>query len=314
MADEAESVWSKAGPASFEVPGFEKCVFPVWMQVKSEHGIREVARDVPWVDGQTVDDTGLTSRVWRTQILFLNDLMDDEGIGTTPQLYPDRLELLERILESRQVGTLNLPFKRNIRAKAIRWERTADMERRDCESLEVTWKVDNENKLDAPKAAGISAHVSLVLQMQQATFEAERAGLGGATWEDLTLLASQLEALINTPSDMRDNVAQKCHRIVAACDTVLNAVDRNEKEIGFTDPATAVAYRALWAFRNLADASEEQAREGRPDIVSIVTTSTTNIWEFATELGKDPDELIRLNPNIEDVNDIDPGTPVNCPQ
>lgn len=314
MADEAEPVWSKMAPASFEVPGLDKCAFPVAGQWSCDGAIREVARSVPWVDGEQIDETGCAADVHQVTAVFFNDLMDEEGIGTTPQLYPDRLELLIRIFKSRQTGTLNLPLVRNIRAKAVRWRRIATDEKREYEILEITFKEDNEAKLDAPRAAGITAHVSLTRQIQEAAFEAEREGLGGPNWEDITLLASQLEALLNAPGEMRDNVAQKAHRIVSACDTVLNAADRNEQDVGFRDPATAKAYRALWAFRNLVAASEQQAREGRPDIVTLTTKTATNIWEFAIGLGLDPEELIRLNAQIEDINDIDPGTPVNCPQ
>jgi hypothetical protein len=314
MADDSEPVWGKTSPASFEVPGFDQCIFPVAGEWSCDGSIREVSRSVPWVNGEQLDETGCAADVHQVVAVFFNDLMDEEGIGTTPQLYPDRLELLIRIFKSRQTGTLNLPLMRNIRAKATRWRRIATDDKREYEILQITFKEDNEAKLDAPKAAGVTAHVSLSLQMQDAQFEAERAGLGGAQWEDLTLLASQLEAALNAPAEMRENVSQKAHRIVSACDTVLTAVDRNEQEVGFRDPATAVAYRALWAFRNLVAASEEQAREGRPDIVVLTTKLATNIWEFAISLGKDPQELIDLNPQIEDLNDIDPGTPVNAPK
>jgi hypothetical protein len=308
-----ERIWDKMGPASFEIEGYPKVVFPVWNQLEGSHGVRVVARAVPWVDGEQLDETGLTAKEWATESLFLNDLSNEIGIGTDPPLYPDRLELLETVLEQKKTGTLHLPWRRNIRCKAVTWRRRASVEMQDCETFSVQWKCDNENKLKDPsKGSGVRANIAY--RVEQARFEAERAGIGGFSWEDITTFASQLEAIVAAPGLFLEDIGQKANRVSRACDSILGSFQK--AGIGrnmLLDPGGSIAFGAIRDLRDLADGAEEEARGVPNRVVSRRSPIDGSIWQIAMlpDWAQDPEQMLRINPQIPDPNWITKGTTLN---
>lgn len=313
MADQAEQVWNTCEPASFEVPGLPRCIFPVWGRLEADQSVRVAARSIPWVDGEELDETGLGARTWTCEAAFINDISKFEnGIGDNPPLYPDRLELLERIFQSKKTGTLHLLWKRNIRAKLVQFRRIGDDSRRDCEVVALTFKEDNEAKLDAQTATGVAVQVNTRLQVAKATFDAERSGMWDGSWENITLLASQLEAALNAPGDFLEDIGQKAHRVQAAIDRIFAAFQTNtEGRDGMRDPEGAAAWRQLFLLRMLAEDAEAQARAGRPTVIVVRVPRDTSIWAFSAQNDQDPDLLLRLNPQVEDPNWIPAGTQLN---
>lgn len=305
-----EPIWSKAKPASFEVEGRPKVLFPVWNNVEGSHGIRVVGRQVPFVDGEQLDETGCTAKEWTTDIPFFNDLVDSEpGIGASPVLYPDRLELLESVFELRKTGTLHLPWRRNIRCKAITWRRVATTDRFDGETLVVQWRQDNENKLDNP-SAGAGLKVSLSFEVQQAVFEAEREGMWDGSWEQLTTLSSQLESAMSAPAEFKADVLHKANRVVRCCETIINAFSTNV--LGrdtMNDASGSRAHSRVRRIRDAAARAEAEAREGRPRVRTRRTPVSGSIWSISRLPGwmYDPYDLLDLNPNLPDPNDIPVG-------
>jgi hypothetical protein len=307
-------IWHKMKPASFEIPGMPKVIFPIWERVEGSHGIRAVARAVPWVDGEQLDETGLTAKEWATEHPFINDLCDLEpGIGKDPPLYPDRLELLETVLEQRKTGTLNLPWRRNIRCKALSWRRVASVERQDCEILSVQWKEDNENKLANPSSSS-GVRANLAYQVEQARFACEREGIGGFAWEDVTLLASRLETVVAAPGAFLQDVAQKAQRFERAVDSIMGSFSRatggRDQLLG---PEGAEAYRYLFGLKELASHAESEARGLPLKVVTWPAPFDGSIWAICQAPGwqdQDPQELLRINPRIPDPNWIPKGTPI----
>jgi len=50
------------------------------------------------------------------------------------------------------------------------------------------------------------------------------------------------------------------------------------------------------------------------EVIVKIVRNPTNLYEIAVAAGKDIGMVFDLNPQIEDPNDIDPGTPVNLPK
>lgn len=311
MPDDESSIWSRLKPSSFEVQGRPRVVVPVWNRIEGSHGIRAVSRAIPWVNGEQLDETGTTAKEWSTEHPFINDLHQGEpALGDTPILYPDRMELFEAILELRKTGTLHLPWRRNIRCKAISWRRTATVEQQDCETLVVQWKEDNENKLENPSVgAGVRANIKYVVE--QARFEAERAGIWDGSWEDITLLASQLEAAVAAPGLFLEDIGQKANRVVRACDSIIESHSKaTDGRNVLLDPAGFLVFRALTNLRNLASTAESEARGTRRTVVTKAAPFDGSIWQFAMlpDWNAEPEQLLRDNPQIEDPNWILKGT------
>jgi len=313
MSDDPNAIWAKMKPASFEIQGLPKIIVPIYERVEASHGIRVVPRQVPWVDGEQLDETGLTAKEWSTIHPFINDLNESEpGIGATPQLYPDRLELFEKILSKRKTGTLHLPWRRNIRCKGITWRREAITDRQDCEILSVTWKEDNENKLENPSiGSGVRANLSYLVE--QAYFEAQRAGIWDGSWEDLTAFASALEYAVATPDRFRDDLAQKANRVVRCCDSIMASHQKAgvEARQGLRLPGGSVTFRSLFSIREMAASAEAEARGTPNRVVTWAAPFDGSIWAIAMAPGweaQDPEKLLNLNSGIPDPNWIEKGT------
>jgi prophage DNA circulation protein len=307
----ASKIWQNSKPASFEVEGYDPVVFPVWQQTSGDTGLRAVCRPIPWVHGEEIDNTGLNAITWNLSAPFALVLQGEDGIGDEPPLYPTRLEKLIELFETCKTGTLHLPWKRNIRCKALTWRRVANADMIDAEVLEITFKTDNENLLDQQKAQSIPA--STVRQLAiQAQFEAERVGAWDGSWEDLTRLTAQLEAIMLAPSEYRQDVASKAQRVSSCCDRLLSAHSKSEAgRNAFVDPASAPAVRLLILIRGQADSAEAEARTGTVQgVVTKTIERATSIWEYAIAVGMDPYEMLTLNPQIEDPNYIPAGTQI----
>jgi hypothetical protein len=303
-------IWENALPASFEVDGFDPVIFPVWQNLEGTEGLRAVKREVPWVDGVQIDETGLTGGAWSVIAPFANAFQNEDGMGEEPALYPTRLEMLLVLFRTKKTGTLHLPWQRNIRCKATSWRRGASSDMLDGEVLNVAFDTDNENKLDQAKAQGLAASSARQLVIQ-AQFDAERNGAWNGSWEELTRFTSQLEALMNAPSEYRQDVAQRAGRVADCCDRLLSTFSSSDPgRDAFLKPAAAPAVRALVALREVAEGAEAEARQGRPQIVTRTVQRATTIWEFAIAAGTDPYELLQLNPQIMDPNNIPPGTQI----
>lgn len=315
MADGTETIWEKLDPASFEVDGEGKVVFAVHKELVNEGGLREVARAVPFVDGEQLDETGLTSDTFQVEAFFHNDLNQfEDRYGNEPPAYPDRLEALIDLFRTKKTGTLHLLMQRNIRCKAIRWARVASGDALDCETLRVTFKFDNEARLDSPRAEKAGVHVSLNGAVEQAVFDAQRAGAWGGSWEDLTELASQLSTAMQAPATFLGDVAQKAARLSAACDQLLFGFQSLEdgRDI-FLDPTGQRAFEAVFNLGIMANRAESEARSSGPKIITKRYPLPTSLFEIAVAEKVDIVTLLDLNPQIEDPSYIPAGTPVKIP-
>ena len=187
------------------------------------------------------------------------------------------------------------------------------VDRQDCEILSVSWKEDNENKLANPStSAGVRAN--LAYQVEQARFECEREGIWDGAWEDITLLASQVEAIVAAPGKFLEDVNHKAQRLVRAVDSLMHSFQRatggRDKLLG---PEGSAAYRQLFGLRELASNSETEARGLSQKVVTWRAPFDGSIWAICQAAGwqdQDPEQLLHINPTIPDPNWITRGAAI----
>lgn len=312
-----DQVWSQFPVPSFEVDG-EIVLLPLTREYEYEEGLRVAARAVPFVDGEQLDETGLDGEAITLHLQFFNELLEEGfGDGGLAQeggelLYPDRLERLIRMFRKKKTGTLHVMNRRNVRCKATRWRRSGKIDERDGEWLVVTFRVDNEAKLDGPSSDTVAVKANLQHTVEEAVFEAERAGAGGGfEWANLRTFAAQLDAAMSAPSEFLGDLRQKAHVLGVACDRVLESYQRNiAGRDTFLDPAAEPAVRALEALRDMAYRAESEVRERRPPVKTKRFERDYTMWEIAELEGQDAGRILYLNGQIEDPNWVRAGTPV----
>jgi hypothetical protein len=309
---EQPSPWEQCEPASFAFDGGEPFVFPTFEDYEIAHGLRAVCREIPWVDGEQIDATGTTGERFALNCPFFNEIqLEDPVYGTSVPLYPDRLEQLCALFRQGKTGMLHFQTRRNVRCKAVRWVRRGRTDMQDGETLAVEFAVDNEAKLDGPTTETVSVKVNLTRKIEEAEFEAERTGGWDGSWEDITAFAAQLDAAMSAPSEFRDDIRQKAHRLGAACDRVLESHSRNvEGRDEFTDCASYPARRGLEEVRDMAYRAEGETVQGRPRIIMRRYQHDLSMWEIADLEGLDAGRLLYINTAIEDPAWIPAGTPI----
>lgn len=306
------SVWEQCEVASVKPDGGEALLFPTWESYEITHGLRAACREIPWVDGEQIDSTGTTGERFTVEALFFNDIQQlDPTYGQTVPLYPDRLEQLCAIFRQGKTLTLNFMTRRNVRCKALRWVRRGRTDLQGGETLSIEFGVDNENRLDGPVTETVSVKVNLIQRIQDCEFEAERAGSWDSSWEDITKLASQLDEAMSAPSEFRADIAQKAHRVSAACQRVLDSHSRNiEGRSGLLDCATYPARKGLESIRDMADRAAGETIDGRPKTITRRYSRPMSLYEIATLEGQDPGRVLYLNDQIEDPCWVPANTPV----
>ena len=300
--------WEKLGSGAFKSDGGTEYKFAVVSRTKSG-GNRLPSRERPYRDGEKRDHTGTKGKTFRVEMLFHNGGVSEEGIDNDgPPMWPDRLNALEKEFESAKCGTLHLPWERNIRCRALDWERTALPDLRDGERLSVTFVTDNEDNLDGYSLENVSVRARVRRQAEEAVFDVERSGDWDGSLEDITQLASEVEGSLAAPDEFRQDLDQKANRLIRAADTVISALENKPES---NDPARAKNGQHLRELRELGARAVAASATSLPRVVQRAFPTSRDIYSIATELGQNPDELIANNPKIPDLTYIPARTPVN---
>lgn len=316
-ADDYPSIASQFPCDSFEVPGFPKILWEPMSKVTERGSIRENPRVVPFVNGEQIDESGLAADYYDVEIGFFNDVSQRiPEIGKEPKMYPDRLELMRRIVKSRKTGTLNLFGRKAIRAKAINWEIGEQIEQLDGAWVRVTFKTDNEGKLDETTVSRVAVAANLQQSANRARFFASEQGADLVPLFDaLNTATSQLETALRTPETMRSDLESKAfavrynvERIQAALSSNTDGRDQCNHPMG--EPLAG----ELFNLRMLAIDAENDGRTRGVRTKAIRFDVMVSIWEIATRIGMPGDELLALNPQIGNPNAIEPRTAVFVPE
>lgn len=281
--------------------------FPV-LSVKESGGNRIVRRTRPYRDGAMLDDTGAREIVWTLEVMHENSIAEDsvsDGIW-----YPQRLNDLLDSFKSHKTGSLVLPTRGRVRARAESYERTEDNSERDAARCTLVFVEDNEDDVTAEAFSNPSVTAYLIQAERDTTFSCESLGVFSQTLADLEKACSDVQDAIAAPGEMLQDVDQKVARVA-------RILQDTEKQFSvttkfgsdlLTDPDAWATLRQLRTMRDRAPQAAQEKAKGR--VVSKVFGVQLSIFDVATELAQDSTDLINLNPQIEDLLAIPAGTAV----
>jgi hypothetical protein len=302
VTQEADS-WINLPPATFVLDGYTH-TFTARM-VTSAGSNRIARRNRPFQDGAKLDHVGNNPDEIDLECLFHPDVTEP---GADFERWPSALELFEEALKTGKTGTLNLPWKRGLRAKGDSWGRTANAEEhRGGESVRVKFVTDNEDSLDREAIQKVSVRSTVNGAVEAAQFDLESEGAWDAGIEQVTTLAAQVQALLATPGDTLDSLLHVANRLRRAVESTAAALDKGPLA---ADPQGSSVRQKLLELAELAARAEGEALAVRPKTRTYLAPRDTTIFLIATELGQKARELMAINGAVEDFNAIPRGTPV----
>lgn len=302
--------WEKLQPASYEADGEQVIKFAILSQEQTS-GIRVVKRPRPYRPGVKLDETGATEKEWTLEAPFFNGVKEPD-LGDAPQMWPDRLDLLEAIVDKGRTATLNLPWRRGIRCKITKVLRRASTSGgRDGEMATLFVCEDNEDRVDDQALASVSVSATVLNTVAQASFDMENAGMWDGSLEDFTELAADVEGALAAPGELLDDLAHKARRLGRAAKSIRQSFSsRVEGRDQMNDPNGSRAELRLLELEDMAAKAQAEAESQLPATVTRVFDTDRDIYQIAVELGQSARELIGINGDLEDVGFIPAGTPV----
>lgn len=303
--------WADLPPSSYQADGEDVLFIPL-REVGEDGALRVVPRVRPWQPGEKLDETGASADTFTLGALFNEDVKEPEFDQQV--MWPDTLEALILQFKTGKTATLNLPWKRGLRVKPLTWQRKASADAdRGGELLTVNFKTDNEDDLDreAFERVSVKATVSLAAQSVARTMEMDGMGIGDPIG-GIIGLASQLNGLMNLPSDYANAIVTAAQRLRRAALILVGAYSTDEDGRNqMNGPEGASARLKLLELMELAANAEAEARASLPKTRTFIAQRNTSIWDIATELQQQARGLMTINPQIEDFSFIEKGTSVN---
>lgn len=308
------TIFGQYPPASWDVPGAPKIVFPV-ERIDEAYNNRLVPHRRVYRDGARIDDTGGDPTGWDLTIGFYNAADHEEGVDGL-LLYPDLLNSFCAACKIHETGTLTIPTVGPRRCRAESYRRSDTFSELDTASVVVRFLEDNEDDaavaaFQAPSASSVASRYAL---------EAiDASQLHGCTSEDLlslTELAGELEELARAPVEMAAQMEGRAGNMAAAAARVQAAFaatgDRAHEDIEtlLTDPTSSRAHRMLSRVRDTAHRAVADAYKHVGLPVSKTFDRNLSIFTIAASLGQDAEKLLPLNQHIPDLLNIKRGTPV----
>jgi prophage DNA circulation protein len=292
----------------FSISGDE--AYFVVMDVGERGGSRLAKRDRPYRDGTKIDKLGRKGRGWSVKTLYMNRWLDGEpGIPSDVVLYPDELNKMLMAVEIQETGDLQLPTRPSIRAvlEDYEWQESADQP----DAAVVTWHFweDNEDNVDLAVLSAATARSTIQSHADQTVFSVERAGGYSQLVEDFEKACSDLSDAIAAPGEMLEDVDMKTSRLVRS---TTNLGRQAERTAAFgvnrmTQPESWATGRNLCAAADTGCRAADEKTGSR--VVTILTgDSPSAIFDVALKYAQDPQELMDMNPMIEDFLSIPPRT------
>lgn len=299
--------WLAMGPSSYQADGGAVILFPA-RQIGEDGGLRIAKRERPFQRGAKLDHTGASADQFEIEAVFHPDI-SEPGLGDTPPLWPDRLEDLIAAFKGGATATLHLPWKRNLRVKALQWRRRAVAdEYRGGEVLSVTFVEDNEDALDREAFERVAVKAGAARLAADAQFDAEATGVWDGSIEDVTELAAELVGLMNAPGEYADQIIHAAKRVRRACDLVLTKTAATLP--GGSESPDAVLRAKLLELKDAAAGAAGEAQAAKPKTRTVRFRQPRDIFSIAAELGQNARELISINSALEDPSYIPAGTAV----
>lgn len=313
----ADDIFGQYPTFKWEVGG--KAILFAAVEIRERGGNRIARHKRYGRKGARCDDTGAQEKEWRLRAFIFNDPEQEPGIDGAAQ-YPDVAIALTDSFDIHETGTLTTPTRGPRRCRAESYERVEVEKERDACALELVFVEDNEDDADVAAFQAPSAQ-SILKTLAVETFAAcTDVGAFNTDVGSLTELAGDIVGLIEAPGQFVADMEAKNNAFLNQLESIEKAFSNetekaNEKvQTLLTDPEGSLGVRRL---RELHDAAAraplEKAVLGSPvarPTIAMAFTKRLSLWDIASALGQNGDDLVPLNPGLPDLLDIPPNTPV----
>lgn len=277
--------------------------FPV-MSINESGGNRIVRRERPFRDGAKLDDTGSKPRVWRYQIIFENTI-EEPGIadinGGRP-LYPEILNELIFSFDVHETGSLFLPTIGEQRARIETYGRVEQFDTRDTAMLDVTWVEDNEDSVDFRIVSGVpNVDTNGRRVGSQITFDGNGIAVDSPAFTEIDQAMQELENLANSPEAVERDIEQQNQIVAESSAKVVEtfSMPHIPGRSVMTSTRSSKTQRDLELAKDMAARATNDARRGRPVIISVRLLADSSIAGVSALLQQDYSNLLAINPRVE---------------
>lgn len=290
--------------------------FPV-ISIEEDGGNRLIKRERAYRNGVKIDDTGAREIVWNLDVDFSNSIEEDglEAVnGAGVAIYPDVLNnLLDSFARYHELpGDLYIPTRGWVRARLDTYRRRETPDKLDCASVTFSFVEDNEDRVDARAFQLPSVQASAERLAQTTEFDQQSDGIWNDDSQSLGEFTTNLESWANAPDDSAQEVDRVSSQTVGSVNRVFKAFSKPGVSGRDTlrDPESSQTARKLHATKAIASRAAADSRRGRPAIESVVFERVQSLVSVAVLVGQSFEDLLALNPQIDDPLRIPPKTPV----
>lgn len=307
-----KGITEKQPVASWVVRGF-RVYFPI-TSLSETGGNRLVERERPYRDGAKLDDTGSKARRWRISVLFENTVADGEPdlANGGLLLYPDVYRLMKQSFAVHETGDLTLPSEGKVKARAADWDATEAPDERDAARVVFTFVEDNEDAVGVAAFRAPSATANARRLAESTAFDQESLGNGHGSIAEWQGFVSELEGLSNAPSDFRQELEWTAKRVRDLHKQIVEIHSKPGQpgRDSMLDPRGSRVEAKLGRASDMAGRASAQSRQSRPSIGRYITKLAISIFDLAAVTKQPADELMAINPQIEDLLFIPAGSEV----
>ncbi len=279
-------------------------------EIDETGGNRIVRRRRPYRDGAKLDDTGSKEKEWDVTCVYENSI-EEPGMPTDRPLYPIAANAMIDSFDLHRTGTLLLPNRGAVRARAESYKRKETAGERDTARITYHFVEDNEDNVDAQSFTTPAIRSTARQLVEETTFSSEARGGFSQSLADLEAAAANLQAAIAAPGEAVQDTEQKAARVVRLATNVETqfAVSGQLGRDLLTDPDSWALWRQLHQLRDrTARATDEKSALGR--VVGITFNTTRTLLDIAAEVAQDPSSILDLNTQIENALAVPAGTVV----
>lgn len=310
---EVDTVFDQYPLCSFEIDTENAVAFPV-QRIRQKGANRVIERERPYRDGAKLDDVGSKARQWTIEALFNNSIVekDLDAYNNLDPLYPDVLNRLLLLFDQHKTGDLTVPTIGKVRVKAVDYERTEEVDHQDSALLVLVFMEDNEDSVDFRSITAPTVNAQGNRLAIKTEFDAQSVGVDSFNMTQVRTVASQLEKIANAPGDAADDVYIAARTVKHSAEQVVRAFSQvgNPARYHLTDPTATDAQRSIEDTKDVSARATNDARKGRPRIISVITLVDTSLLDIAAAVQQRFHDLLAINGQLPNVLFIPKGTVV----
>ena len=291
------TIFEQYSVCSWKVGNLPILKFPV-VDITEDGGNRIVIRERPYRDGAKLDDTGSKGKIWRLVVKFENSI-EEEGLAPDIPLYPNVLNDLIASADIHETGDLVIPTRGKVRARLDTYSRHEVDTERDLAIVSFTFCEDNEDNIGNQQFEQLKINASARRLGEQTEFSATSEGMWSTSLSDLREFGSKLEAFANFPGDTVADIDNQAGIVIGTTNRVIRAFTRlnDDSRNQLNDPEMSLTQRKLEETKDLAGRSRGDSQQGRPRSVPYFVKTNTDLYNIASDLGQNSEDIISLNPN-----------------